>query len=199
MPIEKGNRFIKIEESRETPFEGSIVDIETIGDFRKVGSRALPLGSDYLQRYQLMEITTVGILSNGKLSVYVANGQNNLDAFQQTATRKMREATSPLFAFNKAFEEACYYWNSEHKLFNIDYELQKEPFEKKENVVRMLGIDNYDDPFYGEGFKCVGAFRSNDLQSIAAHNRACLLKETQILSKRGAEKIVTRWLDHQEK
>ncbi len=197
-PIKSSSIYKKYQEKIDTDFEGTIIDIETIGEFTKVGFGTLPLGTDYLQRYKEMKITTVGTLSEGKLTIRIANDSNNLLSFQSTAIRKMRESLSPLYAFSKPFEEGCYYWNSNYQFLEIDYELQGRVYEKKQVVTNSLAIRNYSDPFHGDGGKCKDAFLSGDLDKVVAHNRACLLKENQILLKRGAKKIATKWLDASE-
>ena len=69
----------------------------------------------------------------------------------------------------------------------IDFEgeLQGEPFEKKKDAIKRLGISNYDDPFFDVGYMCMRAWSSQDFDKAIAHNRACLLKERDILLKRG--------------
>ncbi|MHA1637592.1 MAG: hypothetical protein ACTSUB_06200 [Candidatus Thorarchaeota archaeon] len=181
-------------EQVETTFEGTIIDIETVGEFRRVGGFS-PLGQDYLGRYKDMKITTVGFLSENELSVFFVKDAESLDNFRKKAISILKTRTAPTYAFNKSFEEGCYFWNSGQESLHIDNELQSFTGEKKENVVIKLGINKYDDPFHGEGRKCVSAFFQGNIDDIVKHNRACLLKENQILAKRGAKKIKTIWHD----
>ncbi|MHA1930840.1 MAG: hypothetical protein ACTSV2_19890 [Candidatus Thorarchaeota archaeon] len=181
-------------EQVETTFEGTIIDIETVGEFRRVGGFS-PLGQDYLGRYKDMKITTVGFLSENELSVFFVKDAESLDNFRKKAISILKTRTAPTYAFNKSFEEGCYFWNSGQEILHIDNELQRFTGEKKENVVIKLGINKYDDPFHGEGRKCVSAFFQGNIDDIVKHNRACLLKENQILAKRGAKKIKTIWHD----
>ena len=51
-----------------------------------------------------------------------------------------------------------------------------------------LGISNYDDPFYDNGYLCKIAWENGEFDRAMAHNRACLLKERDILIKRGFRK-----------
>jgi len=195
MPVKVGKVYRKKEEHVDTSFQGAIVDIETIGEFYGPRRDVPPLGSDYLTRYKLMKITAVGVLSASRLTNHVANGPDCLDAFQKIAIEIMKDALKPCYAFNKSFEEGCYFWNSGKEFLHFKYELQQFPLERKENAVRSLGIDNYGDPFHGDGYRCKDAFLAGDLSSIINHNRACLLKEGKILEKRGAKKFTTKWLD----
>ena len=62
----------------------------------------------------------------------------------------------------------------------------KSKYEPKRNAVRRLGIGNYGDPFDGDGKKCKEAWlRGDAIDKCIEHNRACLLKERDILLKRG--------------
>lgn len=186
--------YEKYEEEINTGFEGTVIDIETIGDFGKapwVESNK----ADHLARFQQMKITTVGVLNDNTLQVFIAKNIESLDNFQQKAVEVMREARTPTYAFNKSFEEGCFYWNSNREILDIDFELQASSREKKIDAVKDVGIANYDDPYFDVGKMCVDAFQRGELDEIIQHNRACLLKESQILLKRGAKKYKTQWLD----
>jgi len=185
--------YIQHEEAVEADFKGTIIDIETVGEFGEA-----PYSQDkedYLARYRDIRITTVGILAGGKLQIFAAKGVEHLADFQRNAIMFMSRLTGPLHAFNKAFEEACFYWNSGREILAIDRDIQMTRGEKKEAVVRGLGLPGYDDPFNGEGRLCVRAFQSGKVGDVIRHNRACLLKEYGILKKRGAREFRTKWLD----
>jgi hypothetical protein len=175
-------------------FEGTIVDIETIGPFVNVPSHALKFGQDFIRRYQKMKVTTVGTLSDGVLQVAIALGQNHLDKFGKKVLSIVSRSDRPLYAFSKPFEEGCLYWIS-RSMFDFDNELQAFSMENKERAVQQLKIPSYNDPYRGVGFKCVDAFIKGDLENIAKHNRACLLKERDLLGIRGARRMQTKWLD----
>ena len=66
----------------------------------------------------------------------------------------------------------------------FDGELQRMKYEKKSDVVRSLGIPNYGDPFYDNGRLCMEAWERGEFKKAIAHNKACLLKERDILLKR---------------
>ena len=70
--------------------------------------------------------------------------------------------------------------------------------EWKEGVVRELGIDQHGDPFKGSGKHCMWALKKDEIQNPIKHNKACLLKERDILNKRppitaGEFKFVKEW------
>lgn len=80
-------------------------------------------------------------------------------------------------------------------MFDFENELQARAMENKERAVQQLKIPSYNDPYRGKGFRCVDAFVKGDLENIAKHNRACLLKERDILRIRGSRTMQTKWLD----
>jgi len=67
----------------------------------------------------------------------------------------------------------------------FDGELQRY-HESKARVVWDLNIDNYDDPFPNDGNQCRIAWEEGEFEQAIAHNRACLLKERDILLLTGA-------------
>lgn len=191
----KVHREYKIrKEQADCNFEGTIVDLETIGPFTPVSSRRPEFGQDFIRKYGKIKVTTVGTLSDGVLQIAIALGPEHLDKFGKKALSIVSQSDRPLYAFNKPFEEGCLFWISRNML-SFENELQEFPREKKERTVEKLGIPNYSDPYKGDGFRCVDAFIKGDLENIAKHNRACLLKERDILRIRGARTMQTKWLD----
>ena len=175
-------------------FEGTIVDFETIGLFTPVSPRRLEFGQDFIRKYQKIKVTTVGTLSDGVLQIAIALGQEHLDKFGKEALSIVSQSDRPLYAFNKPFEEGCLFWIS-RSMFDFENELQARAMENKERAVQQLKIPSYNDPYKGKGFRCVDAFVKGDLENIAKHNRACLLKERDILRIRGSRTMQTKWLD----
>ena len=64
-------------------------------------------------------------------------------------------------------------------------ELNKEKYEAKRTAVQVLNIPQYDDPFFDNGLLCMQAWEIGKTKEAIAHNRSCLLKERDILVKRG--------------
>ncbi len=191
----KVHREYKIrKEQADCNFEGTIVDLETIGPFIHVSSRRLEFGQDFIRKYRKIKVTTVGTLSDGVLQIAIALGPEHLDMFGKEVLSIVSQSDRPLYAFNKPFEEGCLFWISRNML-SFENELQTSPRENKERAVQQLKIPSYDDPYRGKGFRCVDAFLKGDLENIAKHNRACLLKERDILRMRGARTMQTKWLD----
>lgn len=181
-------------EQVDCDFEGTIVDLETIGPFTPVSSRRPEFGQDFIRKYEKIKVTTVGTLSDGVLQIAIALGPEHLDEFGKKALSIVSQSDRPLYAFNKPFEEGCLFWISRNML-DFENELQARAMENKERAVQQLKIPSYNDPYRGKGFRCVDAFIKGDLENIAKHNRACLLKERDILRIRGARTMQTKWLD----
>ncbi len=175
-------------------FEGTIVDLETIGLFTTVPPQRLEFGQDIIRKYQKIKVTTVGTLSDGVLQIAIALGQEHLNEFGKKALSIVSGSDRPLYAFNKPFEEGCLFWIA-RSVFDFENELQARAMENKERAVQQLKIPSYNDPYRGQGKMCVDAFIKGDLENIAKHNRACLLKERDILRIRGARTMQTKWLD----
>jgi len=55
----------------------------------------------------------------------------------------------------------------------------------KKYTVENLNIENYDDPFFDVGNECRLAWLRGEWDQCIKHNRSCLLKERDILLKRG--------------
>ncbi|MBU0929950.1 MAG: hypothetical protein KJ623_02670, partial [Nanoarchaeota archaeon] len=90
----------------------------------------------------------------------------------------------PFYAFNSDFERGSLF---HHLGFLVEFhnELNKEKFEAKRFAVSTLKIPNYDDPFNDNGLLCSKAWERGEINEAIAHNRSCLLKERDILLKRG--------------
>ena len=67
-------------------------------------------------------------------------------------------------------------------------ELNQEKYESKSRAVSFLGIPQYNDPFNDNGLLCMNAWLKGQTEKAIAHNRSCLLKERDILLKRGTRK-----------
>lgn len=165
------------EENVSSDFEGTIIDIETIGEFNRL--------FEYDSR-QYREIIQVifGYINNKYLRVYCAKDSNSIERLMEMTGKLITTLDKPLYAFNCDFESCVWF---HHIGINIlfDGELNKEKYESKKSVVKLLGIPNYNDPFFDNGFMCMKAWNNREFDKAIAHNRACLLKERDILLKRG--------------
>jgi uncharacterized protein YprB with RNaseH-like and TPR domain len=148
--------------------EGTVIDVETTG---------LP--------QEGAEVITLGTVSGNKLHVLQRTSESD---FSTRIKRLLSLLPRPFYAFNKSFEEAML-------CLPIDGELQAEPYEKK---AKAIAISKLDDPFNGNGFDIIGAWKrykstgdQRYLTLIMDHNESDLLLETCLLivrhSKEGVE------------
>ena len=156
--------------------QGTVIDIETIGEFDKRFNDS--------RRYKNIRTVIFGFLNNDRLQIFCAEGESSINELFKEIQHTIVTLEKPFYAFNNGFEKGVLFYNLGMKI-DFECELQKERFEKKSNTVRDLKIPNYDDPFFDDGYKCMNAWNSGDFSKAVAHNRACLLKERDILLKRG--------------
>ena len=168
--------IIEYREDIASSFEGTIIDFETVGEFdrRYHDSR----------QYQDIEMVIFGYIDNCGLTIACARGTGALDELLERGEGIIDGLERPFYAFNTSFERAVLFNRLGHEV-GFGGELQKEPYERKADAVKSLDIPNYDDPYYDKGLPCMLAWRKGDYSQAMAHNRACLLKERDILLKRG--------------
>ncbi len=167
----------ELQEKIESDFKGTIIDIETIGDF----SQTYKYDS---RRCLAVKQVILGYINKAGLHIYCARSTAGIEKLKLMTPEIVAGLEKPFYAFNCSFESSVWF---HHAGIRIDFvgELQAEPFERKKDTVSRLGISNYDDPFFDLGYMCMKAWSKQDFEKAIAHNRACLLKERDILLKRG--------------
>lgn len=95
----------------------------------------------------------------------------------------------PFYAFSSQFEKAVIKnftdLDIEFRELQKPYSLTKTYYEKKQFTCNNLMIDNYDDPFDGDGGLCITEFEKGNIDDCLRHNRSCLFKERDVLNARG--------------
>ncbi|HDZ61441.1 MAG TPA: hypothetical protein ENH46_07040 [Candidatus Pacearchaeota archaeon] len=165
-------------EKLNSDFKGTIIDIETIGNFCKFqDSRAYK------------EITPVifGFINKNGLSILCAKKKESIELLKNKINEILEKLERPFHAFNCDFEVGVFH-HSLNKKIVFENELNAEKYEAKRNAVSLLKIPQYDDPFFDNGRLCMEAWLSGQIEKATAHNRSCLLKEKDILLKRGFRK-----------
>jgi len=166
-------------EKSNSKFEGTIIDIETIGKFRK----------EYTDSRHYKEIVPVifGFIDKTGLKIYCAKTQESIEKLKKKIVLTLPLLKKPFYAFNSDFERGSLF---HHLGFPVDFqhELNAEKFEAKRRAVQKLKLPNYDDPFNDNGRLCMEAWLEGELEKTIAHNRSCLLKEKDILLTRGFRK-----------
>jgi len=169
--------MVKIfEETVKQALNGTIIDFETIGEFNNPFSDS--------RRFKDIKPVIFGTLYKNKIEIHYVTEQTKIIKLLNTVKSKIKELPRPFYAFNCNFERGIIF----HQLgidVPFDGELQQEQFEPKRSVVPSLSISNYDDPFNDNGLLCSKAGLSGEHKKAIQHNRSCLLKERDILLKRG--------------
>jgi len=165
-------------EDTSSDFEGTVIDIETIGEF----SNQYPDS----RRCKGIHPVIFGFINRNTLHILCAKGISTINELKEETKEIIDSLERPFYAFNSEFERSVLFY-ALGKEIDFDGELQ-ETGESKARVVRALGIPNYNDPFYDKGLWCMNAWHKGEFEAAMLHNRACLLKERDILLKRGFRK-----------
>ncbi len=170
--------IIEHKEDISSNFEGTIIDIETVGGFSNQYNDS--------RRYKNIQLVIFGFINKYALHILCANGMRAINELRERAEMIIAGLERPFYAFNSEFERGVLFYEL-GKEIDFDGELQEDR-ESKANARSYLGISNYDDPFYDNGYLCLKAWENGEFDKAIAHNRACLLKEKDILMKRGFRK-----------
>ena len=166
-------------EKINSKFKGTIIDLETIGLFDRGYD-----DSDSRQ-YKTLKPTLFGFINQSGIEIHCAKCHDSLDKLNSVIAKKMPSLERPFHAFNAIFERGVLFHSIGSKI-DFEIELNLERYENKGYARRSLGIPNYDDPFNEVGRRCSEAWLRGEIDKCIAHNRSCLLKERDILLKRGS-------------
>ena len=121
------------------------------------------------------------------MKIYYIENVNSVEKLREDIIKILPELERPFYAFNCKFETGVLFhaWDVELLFEN---ELNEWGGERKGDAVKKLKIDNYDDPFFDVGKKCKEAWERDEFKKCIVHNRSCLLKEKEIVLKRGYRK-----------
>ena len=168
--------IIEHQQDINSNFEGTIIDIETVGEFNDQYNDS--------RRYKDIQLVIFGFINRHALHILCAKGIEAINELRERAKRIIDSLERPFYAFNTDFERGVWF-HQLGKEISFDGELNRAKYEPKAEAVRDLGIPNYDDPFFDRGLWCMNAWCNGEFDAAIAHNRACLLKERDILLKRG--------------
>ncbi len=135
------------------------------------------------RRYKDIQLVIFGFINRDGLHIFCAKGIEAISELKEKTKDIIDSLERPFYAFNCDFERGVLFYEL-GKEIDFDGELQ-EGRESKANARSYLGIPNYDDPCYDRGLWCMNAWHNGEFDAAIAHNRACLLKERDILIKRG--------------
>lgn len=158
-------------------FRGTIIDLETIGDFSR------QFADNDSRQYRTLKPAILGYITKNELNILCAKGEDAIDELIERSVEIVPSLKAPLFAFQSRFERGVFHHSCGMQI-EFDGELNKEIFEWKGNACTELDIPNYGDPFNNVGRECNLAWERGDYEKAIKHNRSCLLKERDILLKR---------------
>lgn len=167
------------EEKLKSNLDGTIIDIETIGEF----------SNEYKDSRVYKEIESVifGFIDSSGLSIYCAKNKGSLEKLKNEIPSLLDNLKRPFYAFNCHFEMGVFFHSLNKKVL-FERELNERKYERKSSAVFELEIPQYNDPFRDNGKLCKEAWLQGKIDKAIAHNRSCLLKERDILLKRGFRK-----------
>jgi len=165
-------------EQAKSDFEGTVIDIETTGEF------CCDYPDSDSRQYQDVIPVIFGYIDKDALHILCAKGLQDIEELKANIVQLVPRLIRPLLAFNCSFEKGVLF-HSCGMVVDFDGELNKEAYEGKREAITGLGIDNYDDPFCDVGLECKRAWDRGEYELSIRHNRSCLLKERDILLRRG--------------
>ena len=160
-------------------FEGTIIDLETIGYFvdRFEDSR----------RYRKILPVIFGSIQREGILIFCAEDRDSISEFEREIVNVLDLLKKPFYAFNAEFERGVLFHRTGKEVV-FERELNFEKFESKKGAVQSLRIPNYGDPCKDNGWLCSQEWLKGNIDHAILHNRSCLLKERDILLKRGFRK-----------
>lgn len=164
------------EEKVDSDFEGTIIDLETIGKFNSFYSDS--------RRYVNVKPFIFGFLSSGQLKILYVDKPVKIPLLRDKIMDILGKLERPFYAFNTHFERGVLFNFLSNEII-FERELNSEKYESKKDAVRILKIPNYGDPFNDKGILCMESWLKGDVASSLNHNRSDLLKERDILLIRG--------------
>jgi len=174
--------IIEHKEDISSNFEGTVIDIETIGEF----DERYRYTNDS-REYQYIQQVIFGFINGQGLHILCAKGMEAISQLKEKTEGILDSLERPFYALQSGFERGVLFHHL-GKRIDFDGELQRYRGESKGNARAELDIPNYGDPFNDVGKLCMQAWLRGEFDRAIAHNRACLLKERDILIKRGFRK-----------
>jgi len=169
--------ILMFKEELLSDFEGTVIDIETIGELDRSSKQDS-------RQYRKIQQVIFGYITNDRIHIYCAKGKDGIDQLAERIVKGLDTLNRPFYAFNCDFESGVWFHHLGVQI-RFDGELNGSKYESKRDAIHSLGIPNYADPFNDQGLLCIKAWEGRRYKLAVAHNRACLIKEKDILIKRG--------------
>ena len=153
--------------------KGTIVDLESIGDFDRTYPDWDP------RQYTNIRPTIFGYLTENILVQYCAEGEDEIPELIDIMKLTLPKLADPFYALNSHFERCVITNTCGSELPFID--VRERRYRGSKWAIREeLGIPTYDDPFLGNGYRCMLEWMEGNYDGCMKHNRACLLIERDI-------------------
>ncbi|MHA1840184.1 MAG: hypothetical protein ACTSYO_09565 [Candidatus Ranarchaeia archaeon] len=163
---------IEFKEPASIRTKGTIIDLESIGDF----DRTYPPWDP--RQYASLSPTIFGYITGDVLVQHCAEGEEEIPSLIDTMKDTLPELEDPFYALNTNFER-CLIENT-CGLKPIFIDVRGRMRGAKWAIREQLGIPTYNDPFNGNGFQCLQEWQKGNYHECMKHNRACLLIERDI-------------------
>ena len=153
--------------------KGTIIDLETTGEF----DRAYPSWDP--RQYASISPTIFGYMTGETLVQHCAEGEEEIQDIIGIMNDSLPRLEQPFYALNCNFERgiinnACGQDHTFHDVRENKYHGSKWAIRER------LDIPTYDDPFHGDGLRCMHEWHRGNYDDCLRHNRACLLIERDI-------------------
>jgi len=153
--------------------KGTIIDLESTGEFDRTYSPWDP------RQYANLSPTIFGYMTGENLVQHCAEGEEQIHEIVDTMKDALPMLEQPFYALNCNFER-CVITNTcgqEHPFQDVR---ENKYGGSKWAIRERLGIPTYDDPFHGDGLRCMHEWQRGNYDDCLRHNRACLLIERDI-------------------
>lgn len=177
--------MLEYHKKQEHSYQGTIIDIETIGNYV---AHVYPRYDS--REFKDIKVVIFGYINQEGYHIYCAEGINDIPKLEEIAKpliEKIDKQGRPLYALNCHHEMGTIFHHYGIKLV-FDKELQARDYERKEDALIAMGIDPkpFNDPFQNKksgGLACKMAWEMGQYNLSLQHNRACLLKEQALMLK----------------
>ena len=152
---------------------GTIIDLESIGGFDRAYTSWDP------RQYAYISPTIFGYITGETLVQHCAEGEEQIQDVVEIMKYTLPELEKPFYALNCSFER-CIIANTCGQTHTFRDVRENKYHGSKWAIRQRLGIPTYDDPFHGDGLRCIHEWHRGNYHDCLRHNRACLLIERDI-------------------
>jgi hypothetical protein len=153
--------------------KGTIIDLESTGEF----DRAYPPWDP--RQYANISPTIFGHITGETLVQHCAEGEEEIQDIVAIMKEALPMLEQPFYALNCSFER-CIITNTCGQEHHFQDVRENKFYSSKWAIREQLGIPTYDDPFHGDGLRCMHEWHQGNYGDCLRHNRACLLIERDI-------------------